>query len=150
MNNKVEGNQLYISLNPLINKAGFKIVSISEQNISKEHHIYIVIYGKNHNTTINDCTEVYKLIYPRLSVMFENRDIHLEVSSPGINRNIKDIHEFSVFLDHSLKIMTDNEWIYGKLTAYENSIITLEQENNILNISVSKIKKAKLVSWRED
>jgi ribosome maturation factor RimP len=148
--NEVEQNELFNQLNTLVGKADFDIVSLSDTTIRDELHVYIVISAKKHNTTINDCTDIYRMIYPRLTVLTGKRDIHLEVSSPGLNRTIKDVHEFSIFIGRNIKIMTDNEWIYGRLESADETSIVLQQDTERKDIPVHSIKKAKLVDWREE
>ncbi|MDR2097193.1 MAG: hypothetical protein LBP37_01565, partial [Spirochaetaceae bacterium] len=48
--------------------------------------------------SIDDCARVHRAILPRLELAFPKLDIYIEVSSPGIERKIKDGAEFAHYI----------------------------------------------------
>ncbi len=76
----------------------------------------------------------------------DSRDVHLEVSSPGISRNIKTTDEFKIFLGRKVKILNknDSEWIHGMIDFVDNNSVNLNIDNGKVEISFEDINKAKL------
>ena len=76
----------------------------------------------------------------------DSRDVHLEVSSPGISRNIKTTDEFKIFMGRKVKILSNNvsEWIHGSIESVDNNSVNLSIENGNIKIGFADINKAKL------
>ena len=99
---------------PLIEGLGYQIVELTGAQRKRTLHVHLVIH-KPTGINLEDCTAVYKTIFPRLEVSTEADDVHLEVGSPGVYRKIKDASEFDIFLGSKVKIMSDDdlEWVFG-------------------------------------
>jgi ribosome maturation factor RimP len=99
-------------------------------------------------TGVEDCTRAHRLIMPRLELAFPGKDIYLEVSSPGIDRLIKDGAEFTYYIGRELKCYrTDiSDWTAGILRAADENRIVLEVEGEEIRLSYETIAKARLSS----
>ncbi len=138
--------ELYKELFPLVDSLGYTVVDIQDSVIRRERHVHLVIKNREGNTSLEDCSAVSRLVYPRLSVIFDSRDIHFEVSSPGLQRNMKDVREFSIFLGERIKVLIGDNWYEGNLRDFDGSRIELAEEQGVQHYPVHTIKKAKLVS----
>ena len=88
------------------------------------------------------------------SVIYADRDIQLEVSSPGLQRNFKDYMEFSVFTGKSVRVYSvpESSYITGKIESADSSSVTLSEylvedmneKGDRITIPFSDIAKAKL------
>jgi len=109
--------------------------------------VRVVIYnGRSIGT--DDCTKVHRCIMPRLELALNSQDIYLEVSSPGIDRLIKDGAEFAFYKGRGVRCYrTDiNDWTAGILeSAGENGII-IKTNKGAENLTFDIIAKAKLDS----
>ena len=99
------------------------------------------------DTSIEDCARAHRLIMPRLELAFPGKDINLEVSSPGIDRLIKDWGEFVHYIGREVKCYrTDiSDWTVGILRAADEEKIVLEAEGETV-LSYETIAKARLSS----
>ena len=149
----------YETLAPVVEGLGFSIVELTANARQDGLHISLVIFSKD-GVTVKDCERVHKLAAARMEVVGDIRDVYFEVSSPGVNRNIKSAGEFAVFIGRSVKILCDgdSEWIYGDILNADDKNVILELSNKIDNknkkteksIPYSQIRKAKLdFSWEE-
>jgi len=146
LKNGIRAKELYKELFPLVQSLGYTIVDVDDSVIRKERHVHLVVRNPRGNTSLDDCSAVSRLVYPRLLVLYECQDLHLEVSSPGIHRNLKDIHEFEIFMGERMKILVGENWIEGTLEACSESSIELLTEKGRETYLLETIKKAKLVS----
>ncbi|MBL7006764.1 MAG: ribosome assembly cofactor RimP [Spirochaetia bacterium] len=158
MKNKIRENRLFIESAPLIEKIGLILVDISESEQHNSVQIRVVIKAQGRITTIDDCTKVHKLLEPRLELVVNNKDLQIEVSTPGLQRNFKDFYEFELFTGENVKIYDEriSDWVSGKISneKLDKEILILEQyankDKNVIEIPYTFIKKAKLeVVWEE-
>jgi len=153
-----KNGKYYEALAPVVEGLGFSIVELSANSRQDGLHISLVIFSKD-GVTVKDCERVHKLAAARMEVINDVRDIYFEVSSPGVNRNMKSAGEFAVFVDRSVKVICDgdSEWTYGDIISADdkNVVLKLDNENDNKNeetksIPYSRIRKAKLdFSWEE-
>jgi ribosome maturation factor RimP len=94
----------------------------------------------------DECSRVHRAIIPRLELAFPGKDLYVEVSSPGINRLIKDGAEFSFYLGRGIRCYrTDiSDWTGGILLAADSEGITLQGKDGELALSYGIIAKARL------
>ena len=95
---------------------------------------------------IDDCSKVHRGILPRLELAFPQLDISLEVSSPGIDRTIKDGSEFVHFIGKGVKCYrTDiSDWTAGILCSADDTGVVLEAEEGKTTLPYGIIAKARL------
>ena len=113
----------------------------------------MLCYKGGDGITTEDLEAIYKVVYPRYSVLW-TRDLELEVSSPGINRNIKDIGEFKIFLGKTVRVYVQSKssYVVGKIEKADDDYLYLssyliedtKEEGEEIRIEYSDISKAKL------
>ena len=70
----------------------------------------------------------------------------MELTSPGIEHNIKNAVEFTVFTGRDVRVWdkTVTDWVSGKIISADDKSVNLETESGEkLNISYENIAKAK-------
>ena len=87
-------------------------------------------------------------------MIYADRDIQLEVSSPGLQRNLKDVMEFSVFTGKDVRCysVSDSCYIVGRIASCDGSSVTLsgyhkedkDEDGESITLPFSDIAKAKL------
>jgi len=98
-----EETPLFLALQDTIKGLGFEIVEVSSRVKDTRAQVHLVIYraeGVDHQ----GCAMVGRGVTTTLEDFFESRDVHLEVSSPGLERQIKTWREFAVFSGLPAKI----------------------------------------------
>jgi ribosome maturation factor RimP len=130
---------------------GYSLVELNRQQIRGRLQVRVVIHHYR-GIGLKDCELVHKTILPRIELMEKNREVNLEVSSPGITRNIKYAEEFAIFIDRRARILTKDseDWIGGTILGADEKAVELSTPEGKLTISISDIKKAKLAYSQED
>jgi ribosome maturation factor RimP len=136
---------------PIINGMGFKIVELKLGLSHNLCHISVVVYSRN-GVGINDCSAISKNILPRLELIEELDNITLEVTSPGIDRQIKSKEEYYIFKNKGIKLLLDgdSEWTGGLISEMKENKLFLLKGKEIIEIDMDSIKKAKLDYTQED
>jgi len=116
-------------------------------------HIKVIIY-RGSGVTIRDCEKVSNLFNSRLSMLgqFDNENYNLQVSSPGLYRELRDTCEYSLFLTRPVKLILKEPdpslgnavCLTGILEAYKDNTVVLNENGKLHRIPLSRIKKTKL------
>ena len=149
-------SEYYEIIEPIVTSYGFYIVEINSKNRVDGLYINIVLYSPN-GISLNDCSKVHRTVQGRIAAHTGNRDVYIEVSSPGINRNIKAANEFIVFKGKTVKLLfgDNTEWGFYKIEEADKESVLLEpvkkdddiiQNSDKIKLQYSEIRKAKLES----
>ncbi len=132
-------------IEPVITGLGYSLVDFTDRHSGSNLHIDIVIYRES-GITLDDCSLVHRAVLPRMEMLEETRDIYLEVSSPGMSRNIKTVDELIVFSGRRIKILLtdESEWITGRISSADKDSLTLKTKDDTLVVNYDTIRKAKL------
>ncbi len=150
LKDSIRAGELFKELVPLVSSLGYTVVDVQDSVVKRVRHVHLVIRNPHGNTSLEDCSAVSRLVQPRLLMIFDARDIHLEVSSPGLSRNFKDVYEFEVFVGEQIKILIGESWREGILQSFDGSQVVLEMGEAQEAVSLDHIKKAKLAgSFKE-
>lgn len=161
MKNKLITLPIYKQAVPVTDGLDFDIVEISESMHTDSWHVHVVIKNRNGETTIEDCVKIHKALRARLSMLRNDRALTMEVSTPGLQRTMKDVHEFTLFIDSPVKIYDNvkDDWIRGTIISVDETSLTLEVRGSSIGeegptlkeIPFATITKAKLDSiWEGD
>lgn len=144
---------LFLDLASLIEPMGYKLVEASRSEHKGTVSLRMLCYKGGDGITTEDLEAIYNVVYPRYSVLW-TRDLELEVSSPGINRNIKDIGEFKIFLGKTVRVYAQSKssYVVGKIEKADDDNLYLssyliedtKEEGEEIRIEYSDISKAKL------
>jgi ribosome maturation factor RimP len=107
--------------------------------------VRIIIY-KPGSIGTDDCTKVHRAIIPVLEAAYPGHEFSVEVSTPGINRLIKDGVELGHYRGRGLRVWrTDiSAWSYGILDAVDEQGITIKSREGTVRLDYSIIAKARL------
>ena len=141
--------ELKSSLIPVIQGLGMSLIELSVyKSRGRQVQVKLIVQLANSTsvTGIEDCSRVHKAVMARLELTFPERDIYLEVSSPGIERLIKYVDELPHYIGREIMCYrTDiSDWTRGKLLAVEAGQILLGREEEELAIPCDIIAKARL------
>jgi ribosome maturation factor RimP len=135
---------------PIIENIGYSLYDVLYEKEGKDHYLRIFI-DKDGVIDINDCENVNNAITDILDEADYIKDqYYLEVSSPGLERNLRKEEQFLSQIGNSVciklfnKINNEKE-IIGILKEYNEKGIVLEIDNNNLEIDRKNIAAAKTV-----
>jgi ribosome maturation factor RimP len=106
------------------------------------------IVFKHGGIGIDDCSRFHRAITPRLELSFPEQDIHIEVSSPGINRIIRDGTELAKYTGSPVKFYSTelSDWIGGTLEHVTDTYIKIKGTNGMETLNLENVAKAMLDS----
>ena len=97
LKDEASSSQLVKEIESLVSARGLKVVEATTSVHQGSAAMTVVLFREDEEINTDDLAASYNLIYPRYSIILGERDLQLEVSSPGLQRNLKDVMEFSVF-----------------------------------------------------
>jgi len=135
-------------LQPLIEERGLKLVDVEYITAGKPV-LRIYVYNPE-GTSIEDCEWISR----RIGALLDIEDLIpvsyiLEVSSPGLDRKLKNREEYDIFKGREIKIIT-REPVEGKnilegvLKGLENNSVVLETGGKTVKIPLKNISRANL------
>jgi ribosome maturation factor RimP len=100
----------------------------------------------------DDCSRAHRAILPLLEDTFPGNDISVEVSTPGINRLVKDGVELAHYRGRGVRLWrTDvSDWSTGLLEAVDEQGITIKGKEGTIRLEYAIIAKAKLDPSQEE
>jgi ribosome maturation factor RimP len=145
MRRKVPENQEILPLEEVIKGMGFDLIELAVSRHKGSVQVKAVIYNGSGIGT-DDCSRVHRAVTPRLELAFPQSDIYLEVSSPGIDRLIKDSSEFVHYIGRGVRCYrTDiSDWTAGILKSAGEEGILLKTEEGEIGLEFGIIAKARL------
>ena len=144
--------QVMSILDSPIKEMGYNILCIKQDTFGSKNMQIMAERIKDQNLDINDCVKISKFA----SVLLENDesinfDFGLEVSSPGIDRPLIQLKDYTNFKGSEVKIVlnkeiNDKKKISGLiLDVKENSIIEIKLNDERLLIPFDFIKECRLI-----
>ena len=135
----------------LVEGLGYKLVDlkiIPAKTITKISAIVTTV-NPDENMGVNDCAKVHRVLLPRLEELLATEDTTMELTSPGIEHNIKNAAEFAVFKGRNVRVWDKEitDWIGGKIISADDKSVTMEKENGEqITELFENIAKAKFIS----
>ena len=133
--------ELESKIKMLVESLGFGLYEILNIKENENQISRICITKATGSVNLDDCQEVSLAISPLLDVEIpESQKYFLEVSSPGIERNLKNLEHYKGAINELVKIKTmDKKEFKGKLLSVDAAQIVLEGG---IVIPLNAIKKA--------
>jgi ribosome maturation factor RimP len=141
---------LFDSLEPVVKGLGMSLIELTISRHKGSVQVRAVVYRLG-VIGVEDVALAHRAFMPRLELAFSGQDIYLEVSSPGIDRRIKDGSEFIHYTGRGVKCYrTDiSDWTGGILGSADETGIILKTPNGELHLDWEIIAKAKLSHLEE-
>ena len=138
-------SRLFSEIDELVRGLSLKTVEAVDAVHQGTHHMRVVVYKPDGDVNTDDLASVYNIIYPRYSVIFGDRDLELEVSSPGLQRNFKDVIEFSIFTGKLVRVysISRSSYIIGRINL-DDAEIEGGDSLGTITLPFCDIAKAKL------
>ena len=129
---------------PIVEGTGYRVVELSSGVVKGRPHVNLVVYHPN-GVSIDDCAEMHRTLLPRIELLMNNRDVALQISSPGIERTFKDESEFAVFLGRGVQLLLrDDGWIGGCIVSATGTEVEIRTDGGVRTFAFADIQKAKL------
>lgn len=141
------------ALKPVINDLGYSVWDIEYVKEGADWFLRFTIDHEN-GIDINDCEKVHRTIDPMLDELDPIEDAyHLEVSSPGLERDVKYDWHYEVLIGEKLELRLfapidacpAKKSLVGILRAYSDGNITIEIDGTDIIVPHAAVSKAKTV-----
>ena len=142
-------------LEPVINDLGFKVYDIIYEKEAQDYYLRVFI-DKDEVISSDDCALVSQTIDPILDEKdFIKGAYLLEVSSPGLERRIRDDAQLEKAINskievHTYKKVNEDKVLVGNLISFSESNIILDINNENIEIDRNNISTMKTVYEWED
>ena len=146
--NDIEEN-LFQALNEIVEKKDMRVVNINISGLAKSPSIQIII-DSIQGVSLDDCSFVSKLTDDIIKVNgYYSDDYNLEVSSPGINRQLFSLDDFRLYESSMVKIklkkpINNRKNILGMIKAIKSENIIVDMNEEEIEIEFKNIKKANI------
>lgn len=137
------------SLREIVEGMGMSLVEYAASRVRGGVQVRVVVYKKD-TVGIADCARVHRAAVPRLELAFAGQDLSLEVTSPGIDRVLKDANEFPLYVGRGVRCYrTDvSDWACGIVAEADSERVALRRGGETEEVPYSVVAKAKLdYSW---
>jgi ribosome maturation factor RimP len=133
------------ALEPVAQGLNLSLVEITVSRHRGSTQVRIVVY-KDGDISLGDCSTFHRAALPRLELALAGQDLYVEVSSPGIDRLIRDGAEFRHYSGRLIRCFrTDtSDWFSGRLISSDENGIVLEKDGEEYPLSYGIIAKARL------
>jgi ribosome maturation factor RimP len=142
---------LFDSLEPVVKGLGLSLVDLNVSRHKGSVQIRLTMYKKG-TVGVEDCSRAHHAVLPRLELAFPGEELYVEVSSPGIDRLIKDGSEFAYFIGRGIKCYRKDisDWTAGILQSADEEQIILWGKAGEQSLGYGVIAKAKLDFSQEE
>ena len=138
---------------PCITELGYRVWDVEYVKEGAEWYLRITLDSDN-GIDIDDCEKVHRTIDPLLDELDPIEDAyHLEVSSPGLERDLRHDWHFEVCTGEKIELRLfapieaypDKKTFVGILTAFADGVITLDNGESEVKIPRDAVSKARTV-----
>ena len=132
-------------IGPVLSAMGYSLVELSAGRRKGVTHVVVVLHRPG-GVGIDQCAEVTRAIRPRLELVEGLADITLEVSSPGIERTLKDPAEYGIFQGRGVQVLPaeGSEWIGGVIEAFRDGTLVLRTTEGTHEFPPGAVRRARL------
>ena len=142
-------NSLNQLIAPLLVERNIELVDIQLKNQNNQN-ILLVTIDKDGGVKVDDCAKVSHALSLILDVEdFFSFEYILEVSSPGIFRELKNEKDFQKYLNNRVKAsllrkLNNKKNYIGFLKSFENDAIKIAAEDKEIVLQLNQLKKIQL------
>ena len=148
-----ESQKYYSDCKKIIQPISYALVELHVVPSKNQIKVSIVITHAQPNggtaIGINDCAKVHRLLLPFFEQALPSADLHMEVTSPGMERTLKNAAEFELFIGRKVKVWHTaiSDWISGNIVSTDEKSVCLKiiGTNEEKSFSYDTIAKAKLL-----
>ena len=137
-------------IEPTLKGSDIELVDVEYKKTGKTWSLRVFI-DKNQGVTVYDCQRLSREIEDLIEIheLIDNHYV-LEVSSPGLDRSLKNERDFLRNKGKQIQVKTfspvnNNKQFTGTIRDFTNATLLLEVNNSIWEVKLDKIAQAKLI-----
>ncbi|MES2983662.1 MAG: ribosome maturation factor RimP [Pseudomonadota bacterium] len=143
--------QIYALVEPTLTGMGFVLVQVKVMDGKKSQTLQIMAERPDGSMSLDDCAAISRQISAVMDVEDVISDAYrLEVSSPGIDRPLVKLADYTTYIGHAVKAETalpvdGRKRFAGAIKAVEGSNVILTVDGKDYSLPFIDIQSAKLV-----
>jgi ribosome maturation factor RimP len=132
-------------LEAILRGLGLELIELTVVVRKGTVQVRVIVYNGG-GIGIDECSRAHHALLPRLELAFPGQDLYVEVSSPGIDRLIRDGVEAAHYTGRGIRCYrTDiSDWSAGILEAADETGLILKGTEGTMHLDYDIIAKAKL------
>lgn len=144
---KLRPIQIEDEIKPILERAGYHLLDV-EVIVGREPTVRVIIFS-HHGIGLDDCARASRMLDHTIDRYFSGR-FHLEISSPGLERQFKREEEYDLFRGQRVRLLLrepldGEDAIEGILEGLQEREVRLIKNEVFLLIPIDTIQKARLV-----
>ncbi|UGQ16447.1 ribosome maturation factor RimP [Borrelia sp. RT5S] len=143
MSRSFEENEVYDLIKGITDRLGIEILEINTFKKRGQGRVQVVLYGRG-DFGVDKLCDLHKMVLLSLETVLKY-DFSLELSTPGVNRKIKNRREFKIFEGKRIKLMLGNEFEEGFILKAEEDSFVFKTGSGEVKILYSDVRKARLL-----
>ncbi len=130
---------------PVVEAMGFRLVELGLHRSRSGSRVHVVVH-RDQGVGVEDCATLSRNLKPRLELAAGLGEVALEVSSPGLDRVLKDPVEFEIFRGRNMRLWLReaDDWLDGIDEGVAEGALEFASGGQRLRIRLEEIVKAKL------
>ncbi len=145
MGDKTLAEMARAEVEPMLQSLEFELVELSVGLAHRNTHVTIVVFRRE-GVGVDDLAAINRTLRPFLERALSTQELNVTVSSPGIDRKIKDRKEYAIFKGRGIKLRLRDEtsWVGGVIGDCDGRTLQLETPDSSMEIGLDTVMKAKL------
>jgi len=130
---------------PIVEGMGYRLVELGLHRSHGSSRVNVVIY-RPEGVGVDDCAALSRNLKPRLELAAGLGEVGLEVSSPGLDRVLKDPAEYEIFRGRGLRLWLHGaeDWLDGVCQGVQDGELSLQRAGQPVRVRLEEIVKARL------
>lgn len=134
------------AIESVVHPDGYRIVECAVKTVRRRTQVHCVLFHPE-GIRLDALGEIHARLVPMIETAIGEDGPHVEFSSPGIERVLKNCYEFGVFQGAAARILIadDGTWIQGTIVGLDSCTVSLKTgADSIREIPCGAIQKAQL------
>ena len=132
-------------IEPVVQALGFQVVEVAARRSSSGYEVSLVVYHPD-GVSLEDCAAISRTVKPHVEVYLQEDDVSFEVASPGVDRQIRDAAEYTIFQGRGIRVLLEEtgQWEGGIIERCSEGFLYLKNNTKYDSIRLGSIRKARL------
>lgn len=155
LKNDIEKDSLFELLKPQADALNMVLIDVQKHvHGPKDIQVCITVDNKEFNATVKELEVFHRTVEPSLELVIGREELSMEVSTPGLQRNLRDFYEFTVFTGRTCRVYCTSfsSWVEGvidstydgKLVLGSFVVVDTNETGERIELDFADIQKAKL------
>lgn len=130
----------------VIEGLGYSVVDLGIHTVKRRCRVSLVVSRRGEGVTLEGCTRLHRTVLPVLEVALSEKGLDLQVSSPGVARELKSANELSLFTGRGVGYILsgETEWCFGTLGNISGDSVNITGEDGDRIVKIERIRRIKL------